>query len=291
MMRIGTVGLVGLPNHGKSTLLNALVGEKISAVSKRPQTTRQRVTGIWNHGSHQWLLLDLPGWVDRKDGLNGFLRQEFTRSLQDVDGVLWVVDGTLQDITELDGVRPLLVDTQENIAIVVTKSDMAEPSSELLGYLKGVSPHIVVGSAQTNPEKLRNDIDKTIEGWGFESAEPMYATDMMTLDSARTLAADMIREQCFEQLSQELPYQLAVQIRRFEEAPRLARIFAEILVPKESHKPIVIGEGGNRIKSIGTKARESIEQLIGQKVFLDLRVRVQADWMENKSWLEELGYG
>ena len=289
--RVATVGLVGLPNHGKSTLLNLLVGEKVSAVSKKAQTTRQRVTGVITEDQQQVLLLDLPGWVEREDGLNPFLKNELTYSLQEVDGIFLIVESNFQEFTQLEELLKIVREMQLPILAVVTKTDLAAPHPDLVDFLKNFTTNIIVGSAKTDGLAFRKNILAAIKEWGYQSKEPLYDADLFTLDAQKTLAAEFIREQCFEQLSQEVPYSLAVQVRKYEESPTLVKIYAEILVNKESHKPIVIGQGGSRIKSIGTHARKDIEALLGHKVFLDLRVSVREGWQDNKTLMKELGYG
>lgn len=301
--RSGIVALVGRPNAGKSSLLNALVGERIAAVSSRPQTTRNRVAGIWNPPGMQVVLLDTPGLHEAWTPMNQAMVAAADKVLGEVDAVLWVVD--VLPLVErakvsaevLDpGLRAIgekLATARLPLVLVLNKVDAVEKPALLpvLSALAEVAPHIVPLSARKKSglERLATVLS------GILPHQPaLFPEDQLTDATERFIVAELIRERIFDLCAEEVPYASAVEIERFDESEReLGRvhIHARIIVEKDSQKGILIGAGGRMIKRIGTEARHRIEGLLGCKVRLDLFVAVERDWTRNPRLLRELGVG
>lgn len=301
--RSGLVALVGRPNAGKSSLLNALVGERIAAVSRRPQTTRNRVVGIWNADQMQAVLLDTPGLHDAWTLLNRKMVETAEKVLQEVDAVAWIVDAT-EPVREVAAGRPALDpglrSVRERLAasglplvVVLNKVDLVEKPALLpviAAFAEAGGPVVPVSARRR--EGL--DVLASVVGRLLPVAPPHYPTDQLTDATERFIVAELIRERVMEHTHEEVPYAVAVEIERFDESEREAgrvHVHAKILVEKESQKAIVIGRGGRMIKTIGTEARVAIEHLLGCKVRLDLFVVVERDWTTNPRILRELGLG
>lgn len=292
MTRCGIVSIAGRPNVGKSTLLNRLVGQKLSITAHKPQTTRHSILGIQTAGEKQIVFVDTPGiHVDARHKLNQVLNRTASSALQDVDVVLLLVqamvwnddDQRAFDLVALSGVR---------FFIVVNKVDTVKHRKELLPYLGKLPSHerlqdvlIVSARSGNGVAALEQAIDAFIP-----DGEWRYGEDELTDRSARFLAAEAVREQLTRMLSAELPYALSVEIETFEESPKLLRIGAVIWVAKNSQKGIVIGKGGERLKDIGKRARGSMETLFEKQVFLELWVRVKEGWADDDRALRSLGY-
>ena len=292
-MRAGFVALLGLPNSGKSTLANALVGEKVSIVSSKPQTTRRRIHGIYTDKHSQIVFVDSPGIVGPTTSLNQFLNLEYKAVLRDCDAILVVVH---LDATEPDFIERLIEvakQARKPWAIVATKSDLAP--EHRLNFIRSQCtmlkvPSAVV-SAQVDVKSTRRDVLALIRPLLPESDTHLFDPDTYTTENMRQVAAEWIREEAFERLSQEVPYSLAVRVTEFKEPQQgTVRIRADLLVERENHKMIVIGKGGQMIKSIGVAARQKLEGVMGRSIFLDLRVIVRPNWTENPRLMQELGY-
>ncbi len=289
--RTGFLAIVGRPNVGKSTLLNALVGEKISIVSRKPQTTRHRITGVLTRGDTQYIFVDTPGFQTRhRNVLNRLMNRNVTQALQDVDVVLFVVeagrfgDDDRQVLDILPASRPVI--------LVLSKTDALKDKKSLLPFIAQMSAlrdfaEIVPVSAtkgKGTAELLAAAAKYLPEG------PPLFEPDQITDRSERFIAAEFIREKLFRRLGDELPYGLTVEIERFETEGNLRRIHAAVVVDKESHKGIVIGKGGEQLKVIGSEARKDMERLFGGKVFLEIWVKVRGGWADDERALKSLGY-
>jgi len=289
--RCGTVGIVGRPNAGKSTLLNRLVGEKLSIVSSKPQTTRHLVTGILTHADCQYVFVDAPGPLPRsRNVLARTLNRRASGAARDTDVVLFAVEAGRfgpEDRAVLDDIPQ-----EQKLIAVVTKIDLIERKSALIPFLDRLArtrmfDALVPVSARTGrnvPELLRVVRDALPE------APPAYPPDQLTDRDERFFAAELLREKLFEELAQELPYRCEVMIESFKEEGRLRRIEATILVERESQKAIVLGARGERLKRMASAARRDMERLFGGKVYLGVWVKVRRAWTDDARVLRQLGY-
>ena len=295
--RCGLVAIVGRPNVGKSTLLNALVGQKVSITSRRAQTTRHRITGIRTLGASQFVFVDTPGFQTRHaTALNRTLNRTVLASLGDVDAVLFVVEAGrfgLEDAKVL-----ALLPPDKPVILVANKLDAVGRRQELLPWLKSMQERHAF--AQYVPMSARKEADVQrllgiVEPY-LPQQEWLYEEDTVSDRSERFLAGEMIREKLFRLCGDELPYTSTVVVERFEEEPgrlanRMVRVAASIVVERDAHKGIVIGEGGERLKRIGTQARQDLERLLDGKVFLELWVKVRGGWADDDAHLRSYGYG
>jgi GTP-binding protein Era len=289
--RAGYVAIVGRPNVGKSTLLNCLVGQKISITSRKPQTTRQRITGILTRDDAQLVFVDTPGFqTQRNTALNRLMNRSVTSSVQHVNVILLVIEALKLDKRDLELGRSL--PSSIPIVTVINKIDRARNRNLLLPFIQSLNDQfkaaaIVPVSALKNSG--RDELVNAIVG--FMPAGPrLFDEDEITHLSERFLAAELIREKLFRVLGDELPYAMAVDIARFETDGGLRRIYAEIIVDKDSQKPIVIGKNGEKLKTIASRARLDMEQLFGGKVFLEVWVKVKSGWADDERALRRLGY-
>ena len=302
MFKAGFIGFIGLPNAGKSTLLNALVEAKVAIVSPKPQTTRRRHLGIINLKKGQIICVDAPGLVRAEKGLNAFLRQEAEEVMADSDGLIAVLNADARCAEELTEVVQLVHRSAKPWFAVVTKVDLPEYASRrqriesLFSSLQNKDGSPVNRLEFSATWSKDNMLDFKARFFELalsilpEMPAPLYDPELFTPQSQRELVAEFIREQCFLQLDQELPYSIAVRIRSFQETTKPLRIEADILVAKENHKAIVIGRGGQMIKKIGQAARAEIEKLLGVPCFLGLHVVVRENWMNNPLTMRDLGY-
>ena len=293
--RCGLVAIVGRPNVGKSTLLNALVGQKISITSRKAQTTRHRITGIRTLGATQFVFVDTPGFqtthMKRHSGaMNRNLNRTVLSTLGDVDAVIFMVEAgkfTLDDAKVL-----AMVPEGKPVILVPNKLDTVRRRSDLLPWLQGMQERhpfaeYVPISANTDADvqRLFGIVEKYLpeQPW-------MYEEDALTDRSDRFLASELIREKLFRLTGDELPYTSTVVIDKFEEEGNLRRIAATIVVERDAHKGMIIGEGGERLKRIGSEARQELERLMDAKVFLELWVKVRSGWADDESHLRSYGY-
>lgn len=288
--RSGYVAIVGQPNVGKSTLLNKLVGQKISITSRRPQTTRQRVIGIVSQPDVQFVFVDTPGFQTRHGNtLNRLMNRSVSRSVVDVDAVVWVVEALHLNAGD-HAVLPLLQDGAPLI-IAVNKVDAVGNKNELLPFMQKLQelahPRAIVPvSAKTGTGA--SDLLAAIRDL-LPLRERLYGEDEITTASERMLAAELLREKLFRLLGEELPYSAMVEIEKFEVVDGLRRIHAGILVDKAGQKGIVIGKGGEKLKQIASQARADMEKLFGGKVFLEVWVKVKSGWADDAATLKRLG--
>jgi len=290
--RFGYVSIIGRPNVGKSTLLNQILGQKVSIVTAKPQTTRQRIAGIKTTSQGQVVYLDTPG-IHHSAGraLNRYMNRVAQASFKDVDLVLFLVEAgnwTRQD----EFVAKALASVQVPVILVLNKVDLVPDKARLLEFIernfrdKNFTAVMMVsaknGSGVGELEK------QVLERLPF--SRPYYDEDQFTDRSERFLAAEMIREQLTLRLHQELPYALTVQIEEFKRKGGLLTIGAIIWVERESQKQITIGKNGAVLKQVGSGARIALEELLGEKVYLRLWVKVSKDWSDNEKLIERFGY-
>ena len=290
--RTGHVAIVGRPNVGKSTLLNRLVGQKVSITSRKPQTTRQRITGILTLDNAQLLFVDTPGFQTKHtSALNRNMNRVVTQSFAEVDVVLLVIEALRFSAEDRDLLR--LLPVEKPVLLVINKTDKLSDRRLLLPFIKQMAEqHAFAEIVPVSATKGHSIVElaRTISGY-LPEQPALYGADEITESNERFLAAELIREKLFRLLGDELPYVSAVLIDRFVMDGALRRIQASIIVDKESQKGIVVGAKGGQLKAIATKARIDMEKLFGGKVHLEVWVKVKSGWTENRQLLKQLGYG
>lgn len=290
-IRSGYIAIVGRPNVGKSTLLNRLIGEKISIVSRKAQTTRHRITGILTNDDAQFVFVDTPGFQTKfSNALNRAMNRGVTQTLHDVDVVLFVIEAGRYDAKDKAVVRLLPKDIP--VILVVNKTDQLKSREALLPFLAEVAAdHDYTAVVPVSAAKGRQTDDLLKAARKYLPNEGlMFPEDELTDKSERFLASEYIREKVFRLLGDELPYATAVEIERFEVEGALRRINAAIVVDRESHKAIVIGKGGDSLKRIASEARQDMERLFDGKVYLEIWVKVKSGWNDDERLLKSLGY-
>jgi len=290
--RCGYIALVGRPNVGKSTLLNRILGQKISITSRRPQTTRHRVLGIKTLPHAQLIYVDTPG-IHGFNGraMNRYMNRTASSVLADVDVVVFLVEG-LRWTADDDLVLKKLAQTGSPVILAVNKIDALEKRDALLPGLQVLAEKfpftdIIPLSARKgdNVAALESCIEALLP-----EARPFFPEDQVTDRSVRFLAAELVREKLFRKLGRELPYGLTVQIEEYRSEPGMTHIHALIWVERDSQKTIVIGKGGRVLKEVGREARLDIEELIGSRVNLKLWVKIKEGWADDERALQSLGY-
>lgn len=294
-MKFGTVAIIGRSNVGKSTLLNRLLGEKIAIVSDKPQTTRTRILGIVSLPQGQIAFLDTPGLHTPRHLLNRRMVRAAIEAAEEADLLYVVMEATCQpgpgDLAVVASVKELIAKRRRPVLLVVSKIDVVNkykllPVLERYAALYDWTAVIPVsGRTGDNVDRLLGVTCSYLP----EGAK-VYDDDVVTDQTMRTLAAEMIREKILGVTEEEVPYAVAVEVDRFEEEGRLARIHASIFVERESQKGIIIGKHGERLKMVCTEARRDMERLFGMKVFLEVWVKVKEAWREDERTLVELGY-
>lgn len=294
--RAGYCGLIGLPNAGKSSLMNWLVREKLSIVTAKPQTTRRRVLGLHSTDEAQVVFVDAPGLIRSESGLNSFLQKEAEDVIANSDALLFVLNVDQKEKENIENVIALAIGVKKPVAFVVQKIDLMaldHRRTMIKGLIREKFPDAKIFEVSTQPGR-DSDPATAILDWATANMPaakaPLYDPEYSTPHTLRELAVEFVREKCFENLEQEVPFGIAVRILKFEEAGDLDRITAEILVSRDSHKAIVIGKGATKIKEIGTQARKAMEKAFDRKIFLDLHVSVQEGWEKNPRLMKELGY-
>ncbi len=289
--RCGYVAIVGKPNVGKSTLLNALVGQKVSITSRKAQTTRHRITGLRTVGATQFVFVDTPGFQTRHgNALNRSLNKTVLGAVADVDVIVFVVEAgnfNLADAKVLD-----LLPKNVPVVLVANKLDMVHRRAELAPWLRSMQERHPFTEFVPMSAKNAKDIQRfygIVEKYLPEQPW-MYDADELTDRSERFMAAEMVREKLFRLTGDELPYTSTVVIDKFEEEGQLKRIAATIVVEREGHKGMVIGEKGEKLKRIGTEARQELEKLWDCKVFLELWVKVRSGWADDEARVRSFGY-
>jgi len=296
--RCGLIAIVGRPNVGKSTLLNALVGQKISITSRKAQTTRHRITGIRTVGDVQYVFVDTPGFQTRHaNALNRSLNKTVLGALSDVDLVLFVVE--VGRFGAADEKVLQLLPQNTPVLLVANKLDTVRQRAELAPWLQQMAQRHPFAEIMPLSAKHAKDVERllTICARYLPQQDWWYAEDELTDRSERFLAGEIVREKLFRLTGDELPYSATVLVDRFDEEPlqqdpsrRLVRISATIVVEREAHKAMVIGEQGERIKRIGTAARVDLEKLLDAKVFLELWVKVRSGWADDEARVRSFGY-
>ncbi len=289
--RCGLIAIVGRPNVGKSTLLNALVGQKVSITSAKAQTTRHRITGIRTQGVSQFVFVDTPGFQTKHSAaLNRTLNRTVTGVLGDVDVVLFVVEAGRFG---LDDAKVLaLIDAGKPVFLIANKLDTVVRRADLAPWLKGMQDRHAFAEFVPLSAKKAADVQRLLgivepylpqQPWFHEE-------DALTDRSEKFLASEIIREKLFRLTGDELPYTSTVVIDEFKEEGNLRRISASIVVERDSHKGIVIGNSGERLKRIGSEARQELETLMDAKVFIELWVKVRSGWADDEAHLRSYGY-
>ncbi len=290
--RSGFVAVVGRPNVGKSTLINAILQQKIAAVSEKPQTTRLNQLGILTENDTQIIFVDTPGIHDPVHALGQAMNTEAQAALDDADVILWVVDGTDRPHDEDRHIGELLRE-RANVIQALNKIDLID-SPEMLDKMRTKFQKMVPQAQQV--------MISALQGAGFDALKetitkalpigmPFYPEEQVTDIYERDIAADLIREAALAHLHDEVPHAVAVRIDGYEEREEIgALVTATIFVERESQKGIVVGKGGSMIKQIGTMARKAIEEMSGRKVYLDLRVKVKKNWRSDPVFLQQMGY-
>ncbi len=292
IQRCGYVAIVGRPNVGKSTLLNHILGQKLSITSRKPQTTRHNLLGILTEANLQMIFVDTPGiHTNQERAINRVMNRSAASVISDVDVVIFVVDRNQWSEAD-EYVAKCLSNTSVPVIVVVNKIDMIEDKETLLPHLqflsKQVNAHDLVPLSalrKTNLEPLLARL-KTL----MPENPPLFAEDQITDRSERFLCSEIIREKITRQLGAEVPYQVTVEIENFRAEGKITHIDALILVERDGQKKIIIGNGGERIKAIGQKSRVDIENLLACKVMLKTWVKVRSGWSDDERALRSLGY-
>jgi len=292
--RCGMVAIVGRPNVGKSTLMNALVGQKVSITSRKAQTTRHRITGIQTTDDAQFVFVDTPGFQTRHaTALNRSLNRAVTSTLTSVDAVLFVVEAGRYGPDD-EKVLSLLP-RETPVILIVNKVDRldAYTRAEMVAvFLQDMAQVFPFAEIVPMSAKNRDDIDRLlgIVRPYLPEGEPMYDPEALTDRSERFLAAEIVREKVFRWTGDELPYSSTVIVDKFETEGRLRRVFVTILVDRDAHKAMIIGAKGAKLKQISTEARMDMEKLFDGKVYLEVWIKVKSGWADNEAGLRAYGY-
>ncbi|HZV66208.1 MAG TPA: GTPase Era [Telluria sp.] len=289
--RCGYIAIVGRPNVGKSTLMNVLIGAKVSITSRKAQTTRHRITGIQTTAEAQFIYVDTPGFQTRhSNALNKTLNKTVTNTLISADVILYVIEaGTFGPADQQ--VVDLLPSTVPAI-LVINKADRVKDKAALMPFAQQIAAKHDFAAVVPVSAKLRFQVDalqSEIQRFLPENA-PIFGPDDITDRSEKFLAAEIVREKVFRLVGDELPYTSTVLIEQFEQEGDLRRVFAAILVERDTHKAMVIGNKGARLKEISTQARLDMEKLFGGPVYLEIWVKVKSGWADNEAGLRAYGY-
>ena len=291
MKRTAFIAIVGRPNVGKSTLLNAILGEKIAITSKRPQTTRNRITGIHTVGDDQFVFLDTPGVHRPRTKLGDYMVKTATGALGDSDAAILVVEprGAVGEIED-EIIRK--IETSKTPSILVINKEDAANAAEIAKTIEAYAARHDFDAVIPISAKNRRGVDVVLSECERYLTESVwfFPEDQITDMPERQIAAEIIREKILRTLEEEIPHGTAVTIEEFTEKKDVVRIRAEIFCEKQSHKGIIIGKKGATLKTIGTHAREDLERFLGVKVFLDLWVKVKENWRDRSSLLSNFGY-
>jgi GTP-binding protein Era len=281
--RSGTVALVGRPNAGKSTLLNALIGDKVAIVSDKPQTTRNRIVGILTESRGQAAFFDLPGVHKPLHKMNSRMMQEVRSALEEVDVVLHLLDASVQWGGGEAFLFDLLQTARPEVVGVLTKIDLVRAKTDLLPLINRYGERrpgsTVVPISAVEGDGLEILVDELFDR--LPAGPPLYPTDLTTTQTERFFVAEVIREKLLERTRDELPYSTGVVVDLFDESGRVLHIEAVIYVERKSQKGIVIGKGGSMIRNVGQSAREELERVLGTQIYLGLRVKVHPRWRDD----------
>jgi len=288
----GFIAIIGRPNVGKSTLLNHVLGTKISITADKPQTTRHRILGVKTQADHQAIFVDTPGIHNRQDtALNKTLNKTALAALIDVDVICFMVEA-LQWTAQDNRVLSKLTKSKAPVILLINKIDQVKDKQLLLPFIEKISAmhqfHSVLPLSAEHGDNIATLTDLVMS---LLPASPHYfPADQITDRNNAFLATELVREQLTRRLGDELPYGLGVAIEAFEQEPKLIKIRCLIWVNKQSHKQIIIGTNGEQLKRIGIEARKGMERLFGRKVFLGLWVKVKENWVDDQKHLQHLGY-
>jgi GTP-binding protein Era len=289
--RCGYIAIVGRPNVGKSTLMNTLIGAKVSITSRKAQTTRHRITGIQTHPDVQYIYVDTPGFQTRhSNALNKTLNKTVTNTLDSSDVILYLVEAGTFGAADQQVID--LLPKNVPVILVINKSDRCKDKAVLLPFAQQVAAKFdfaavvpVSAKLRFQLEGLQNEIKRLLP----ENA-PVFGEDDITDRSEKFLASEIVREKLFRFVGEELPYTSTVLIEKFEQEGNLRRIFAAILVERDSHKAMIIGNKGARLKEVSTQSRTDMEKLFGGTVYLEIWVKVKSGWADNEAGLRAYGY-
>jgi GTP-binding protein Era len=287
MTRAGIVTVVGKPNVGKSTLLNRVVGTKLSIVSDKPQSTRDRVVGIRTENGVQMILLDTPGLLNPRYALQQAMRATAVKALEEADTVLYLVDAAAagDEVTPLHEAAALPQPPRAPVVLALNKSDLLAPSARAAIRSRTADAHLISAATGEGVDRLFATIGALLPESPF-----LYPEDEISTQTVRFFVSEFIRETALEQLDEEVPYSVACEVEEYRETQTPIYIRAVVYVERESQKRILIGAGGQRIRAIGSAARAKIEAFVGAKVFLDLWVKVLPNWRRNTHALQRLGF-
>ena len=289
----GYVAVAGIPNAGKSSLVNALVKEPVSIVTAKPQTTRKRTLGILTKpDEYQIVFVDTPGVIESREGLNPFLKAELSEGIKDVDAIIACIAPWEFEGAEAPWILKTFMNSSSKIFWVATQSDkhgskqFKNTEQVMERWNQWTTTLDLLITSSRNGQGLLELEDLLLEV--IPEGPQYYDPELYTPQTLRDITAEVVRKSCFEMLHQEIPYGLAVVVRTFKEGP-LCKIEADILISRESHKGMVIGRGGEMLKNIGVRSRYELEKVFRQKIFLKLHVVVKP-WLKDPRLLEELGY-
>ncbi len=286
----GFIAIVGRPNVGKSTLMNHLIGQKISITSKKAQTTRHKVTGIYTDSTAQFVFVDTPGFQTyHRNALNDRLNQNVTEAIHGVDAIAFVVEA--MRFTDAD--KTVLAQLPKNIPVilVVNKLDKAKDRVALQEFIDEIMAFYTFAAYEVVSAKHGQRINDLLNQLRvfLPEGSPLYPDDMVTDKSSRFLAMEIVREKLFRYMGEELPYAMNVEVESFEEEDGLYRIYIAVLVDRDNQKGMVIGKNGEKLKKISTEARLDMEALFQTKVFLKVWIKVKSGWADDIRFLNELG--
>ena len=291
MKRTGFIAIVGRPNVGKSTLLNSILGEKVAIVSSKPQTTRNRIIGIHTKGDDQYVFLDTPGIFKPRNTLGNFMVKTANSSMQDADAVILVVD-TGKPVSDVEkNVIEYLKRTETPSVLALNKIDMyrREQIAETIAeYAELHAFSAVVPICAKNGKGVEEVLDECSPF--LQESDFFFPEDMVTDQSERQVAAEVIREKLLRTLNKEIPHGVAVAIEEFKDEGSLVSIRAEIYCEKASHKGIIVGKNGEELKRVGSYARADLEAILGAKVYLNLWVKVKENWRDSQRGITDFGY-
>ncbi len=289
--RTGFVAIVGRPNVGKSTLTNALIGSKISIVSRKAQTTRHRIHGVLTREHEQFVFVDTPGFQTRHGGaMNRMMNRVVTQALADVDVVVHVVEAGKW--SEGDAKLLPLLPAPERTILVVSKIDALKNRDDLFAFVSKIMALHPFGAVVPVSATKNQQLDQLLQEIAarLPEGEPMFEEDTLTDRPMRFIAAELVREKIFRLVGDELPYGCTVVIEQWEENDKGARIAACVVVERDSHKPILLGAGGMHMKRIATEARQDIAKLLDKTVHLEVYIKVRKGWSDREGALRDLGY-
>ncbi|MDR2001075.1 MAG: GTPase Era [Zoogloeaceae bacterium] len=287
----GYLAIVGRPNVGKSTLLNRLIGAKVSITSRKAQTTRHRIHGVLTTDACQFIFVDTPGFqTQHRNALNRMMNRSITQALAEVDAVLLMVEAGRWGSGEKELIS--LLPKDRPAVLIVNKIDRLAERDTVLPFIQKAAEEFPFAAVVPISAEKGHNLDELLKVASrfLPEAPPVFGADDITDRSERFLAAEMLREKLFRNLGEELPYGMTVEIEKFEQEGALRRIYAAVVVDKPAHKAIVIGKGGEHLKRISSDARKEMETLFGGKVWLETWVKVKSGWADNERALKSLGY-